>query len=75
MDEVRTSRFLGDALPVAHGVVPTLPLTEETRGMINAAAIGRMHSGAVLVDIGRGGGVNESALVQTLQQGRPGCPA
>jgi len=43
--------------------------------MINAAAIGRMHSGAVLVDIGRGGVVDESALVQAPQQGRPGCPA
>jgi len=32
VDEVRTSRFLGDLLPVAHGVVLTLPLTEEPAG-------------------------------------------
>lgn len=70
VDEIRTSRFLGDLLPVAHGVVLTLPLTDETRAMIDAQAIGRMHSGAVLVDIGRGGVVDEPALVQALQQGR-----
>ncbi len=70
VDEIRTARFLGDLLPVAHGVVLTLPLTDETRGMIDAAAIGRMHSGAVLVDIGRGGVVDEEALARALQQGR-----
>lgn len=70
VDEIRTARFLGDLLPVAHGVVLTLPLTDETRGMIDAAAIGRMHSGAVLVDIGRGGVVDEPALVQALETGQ-----
>lgn len=70
VDEVRTSRFLGDLLPVAHGIVLSLPLTAETRGMIDAAAISRMHSGAVLVDVGRGGVIDEAALVQALQQGR-----
>ncbi|MGI8416009.1 MAG: NAD(P)-dependent oxidoreductase [Nakamurella sp.] len=40
VDEVRTSRFLGDLLPVSHGVVLTLPLTDEAGGMIDAAAMG-----------------------------------
>ena len=70
VDEVRPSRFLADLLPIAHSVVVTLPLTEQTRGMIDAAAIERMHSGAVLVNIGRGGVVHEAALVEALEQGR-----
>ncbi|XAS74968.1 D-2-hydroxyacid dehydrogenase [Dermatophilaceae bacterium Sec6.4] len=70
VDLARTSRFLGDLLPVSHGVVLTLPLTDETRGMIDAKAIARMHSGAVLVNIGRGGVIDEAALVQALQQGK-----
>ncbi|MDQ2826854.1 MAG: D-2-hydroxyacid dehydrogenase [Actinomycetota bacterium] len=70
VDEARPPRFLADLLPVAHGVVLTLPLTEETRGMIDARAIARMRTGAVLVDVGRGGVVDEAALVQALQQGR-----
>ena len=69
VDEARPSRFLGDLLPVAHAVVLTLPLTEETKGMIDAGAIARMRVGAVLVDVGRGGVVDESALVDALSQG------
>ncbi|MGI8416016.1 MAG: D-2-hydroxyacid dehydrogenase [Nakamurella sp.] len=70
VDEIRTPRFLGDLLPVAHGVVVAVPLTDRTRGMIDATAIDRMHSGAVLVAIGRSGVVDEAALVQALRQGR-----
>lgn len=70
VDEIRTARFLGDLLPVAYGIVLTLPLTDETRGMIDAAAFGRMHSGAVLVDVGRGGVVDEAALVHALEAGQ-----
>lgn len=70
VDEIRTARFLGDLLPVAHGVVVTLPLTDETHGMIDAAAVARMHSGAVLVDIGSGGVVDEGALVHALEAGQ-----
>lgn len=70
VEEVRPSRFLADLLPVAHAVVVTLPLTEQTRGLIDAAAISRMHTGAVLVNVGRGGVVDEQALIQALQDGR-----
>jgi len=70
VDEVRPSRFLGDLLPVAHAVVLTLPLTEETRGLIDTHAISRMRTGAIMVNVGRGGVVDEDALVQALEQGR-----
>ncbi len=70
VDEARPARFLGDLLPVAQGVVLALSLTDQTRGMINAVAISRMRTGAVLVNVGSGGVVDESALVQALTQGR-----
>ncbi len=70
VDEVRPARFLADLLQVAHGVVLALPGTEETRGLIDAAAIGRMHSGAVLVNVGSGGVLDERALIRALEQGR-----
>lgn len=77
VDEVRTSRFLPDLLPVARGVVLTLPLTDETRGMIDAAAISRMHTGAVLVDVGPGRrrrrtGAGPGAGAGPAGRGRPG---
>ena len=70
VDEVRPTRFLADLLQVAHGVVLTLPLTEQTKGLFDAAAFGQMHSGAVLVNVGRGGVVDEAALIEALSQGR-----
>lgn len=70
VDEVRPSRFLADLLPVAHAVVVTLPLTDQTAGLIDAAAISRMRTDAVLVNVGRGGVIDEPALVQGLERGQ-----
>ncbi|MDQ6798740.1 MAG: D-2-hydroxyacid dehydrogenase [Actinomycetota bacterium] len=75
VDEVRTARFLGDLLPVAHGVVVTLPLTDETRGVIDAHAISRMRTGAIMVNVGRGAVIDEEALVKALEDGRLGGAA
>lgn len=43
------------------------PLTDETRGMIGARELGRMPSKSVIVNMARGGIVDEDALVQALQ--------
>lgn len=69
VDEIRTSRFLGDLLPVAHAVVLALPLTEKTRGMIDAERIARMRLDAVVLDAGSAGVIDESALQDALAEG------
>jgi (S)-sulfolactate dehydrogenase len=46
------------------------PLTQETRHMINAAAIARMKPTAVLINAARGGVVDEEALANALRAGR-----
>jgi D-3-phosphoglycerate dehydrogenase len=43
------------------------PLTDETRGMIGARELGRMPSKSVIVNMARGGIVDEDALVAALQ--------
>ena len=48
------------------------PLTEQTRGLLNATAISRMKSGALLVNCARGGVVDEAAVLQALEAGRLG---
>jgi (S)-sulfolactate dehydrogenase len=47
-----------------------VPLTDETRRMIDAAAIGRMKSTAVLINAARGGVVDEDALSAALRDKR-----
>jgi D-3-phosphoglycerate dehydrogenase len=46
------------------------PRTPETVGMIDARAIGRMKTGALLVTTARGGIVDEAALFEALKSGR-----
>lgn len=43
------------------------PLTEQTRGLLDAAAITRMKPGALLVNCARGGVLDEDAALQALE--------
>jgi D-3-phosphoglycerate dehydrogenase / 2-oxoglutarate reductase len=46
-----------------------LPLSDETRGTIDAAAIGRMRPGSRLINAARGELVDEDALLEALRSG------
>jgi len=48
------------------------PLSEETRGIINARALARMKSTAILINTARGALVDEYALAQALRTSRLG---
>ena len=47
-----------------------VPLTADTANIIDAAAIARMPAGAMLVNVSRGGLVDEEALAKALHEGR-----
>jgi phosphoglycerate dehydrogenase-like enzyme len=57
-------------LPEADIVVAIVPLTAETHGLIGAAELALMKTGALLVNAARGPVVNTEALVEALQQER-----
>jgi phosphoglycerate dehydrogenase-like enzyme len=57
-------------LPASDFLVVTVPLTEVTRGMLGARELARLPPGAVLVNVARGGVVDEAALVDALRAGR-----
>lgn len=51
-------------------VAATLPLTEQTRGLMGPREFGLMKDGAIFVNGGRGATVQEDALLQALDSGR-----
>jgi len=46
------------------------PLTDETKGMINAQFISKMKDGVIIVNTGRGKCINESDLAEALKSGK-----
>jgi phosphoglycerate dehydrogenase-like enzyme len=60
---------LEDVLSLADVVSVHTPLTAETRGMIDAAAIARMKPDAILVCTSRGGIIDEAAVVEAVGGG------
>lgn len=69
-DEVVATSDLARVLPRADYVALTCPLTPDTRGLIDAAALAAMKPSAVLVNVARGGCVVEPDLVAALAAGR-----
>ncbi len=61
---------LDDLLGQADILSIHLPLTEDTRGMIGAREFDLMKPGAVLINVARGGIVDEAALVRALQDNK-----
>jgi (S)-sulfolactate dehydrogenase len=57
-------------LAEADAVSLHVPLTPETRGLMNAGRIATMKRGAVLINTARGGIVDEAALAQAVREGR-----
>ena len=51
-------------------LVLTLPLTRETAGLIGPAELRQMKEDAFLINVARGGLVDEDALVEAVQSGR-----
>jgi D-3-phosphoglycerate dehydrogenase len=61
---------LDDLLAKADVLSIHLPLTDRTRGMVNARALRLLKPGAILINTARGAIVDQVALVQALQEGR-----
>ncbi|MGE8064593.1 D-2-hydroxyacid dehydrogenase [Pseudomonas sp. NPDC089569] len=62
-------------LQVSDVLMITCPLTEETRDLVGAAELAQMKRDAILINTGRGGIVNEGALIEVMLAGRIGGAA
>lgn len=65
--EIERVESLEEVLERADVLSLHTPLTEETRGMIDAAALKRMKSDAILINTARGPIVDTSALIEALR--------
>ncbi|WP_327326253.1 2-hydroxyacid dehydrogenase [Streptomyces sp. NBC_01210] len=68
--EVRALTELPTLLPEADVVILSTPLTEQTRGLVNAGFLARMKDGSLLVNVARGPVVDTKALLAEVESGR-----
>ncbi len=66
---------LAELLSRSNVVSLHLPLTGQTRGMVDAAFLASMQPGALFINVARGGLVNEDALADALETGHLGGAA
>ena len=72
VDRVVAPEALDEVLRVADVLAITVPLTRETQRLIGAREIALLPRGAFLVNVGRGGIVDEAALAAAIQSGHLG---
>jgi phosphoglycerate dehydrogenase-like enzyme len=72
VDQVITLKDIHNELPQADVVVLACALNDETRNMCDEAFFRAMKPGAALINIGRGGLVDEDALKAGLDRDQPG---
>jgi len=70
--EMLTFDTIDSALPSTDWIILMCPLTETTRGLINARRLNLLPPGAGLVNVSRGEVVVERDLIEALQNGRLG---
>jgi len=70
VDELHPPARLRELLPRADWLAIACPLSDETRGAIDAAGLALLPRGAHVLNVARGGIVDEPALVAALRDGR-----
>ena len=69
VDEVQPPAAFTRLLPRCDWLVIACPLTPETRGLVDAAAIAALPKGARIINVARGEIVDEAALIEALKSG------
>jgi D-3-phosphoglycerate dehydrogenase len=73
--EVARMCELDEVLSNAEYLSLHLPLTDETRGMINSELLAKTKPGVIIVNTGRGPCVDEASMAKALEEGHVGCYA
>jgi phosphoglycerate dehydrogenase-like enzyme len=70
VDEMHTPDKLAEVAAKADWLILACPLTEDTRGLVDAAMLARLPQTARVINVGRGEVVDEPALIDALQAKR-----
>jgi phosphoglycerate dehydrogenase-like enzyme len=70
VDEVHGPQRLPELAGRADAMVVSLPLTEQTAGLMGRATIDRLPASCIFVNVGRGQVVDEPALIDALRERR-----
>ena len=70
VDEVHGPQRLPELAGRADAMVVSLPLTEQTAGLVDRATIERLPASCIVVNVGRGQVVDEPALIDALGERR-----
>lgn len=68
--DISSTTELDAALPQVDIVVAALPDTPATRNLMNSERLSRLRESAVIVNVGRSGVIDETALIDALQASR-----
>lgn len=69
VEEMFGPQHLLDLLPRVDFLVLTVPLTEETRGMIGEPELRALKPTSIIVNVGRGRTIEQEALIPALREG------
>ena len=69
-DRIRTAMDWETVLPETDVLIISLPGTKEAYHMVGERQLGLLPDGAVLINVGRGSVVDQSALIHELESGR-----
>jgi len=72
VDRIRSYEELADTIGELDFLVSVAPLNERSRRMIDAPLLARAKPDLLFVNVGRGGTVDEAALITALDEGRLG---
>ena len=67
---VELKETVDEAIAEADFITLHMPLTKETKGMINAERMGKLKPGVRIINCARGGLVEETALAEALKNGQ-----
>jgi phosphoglycerate dehydrogenase-like enzyme len=73
LDEIHPPARFAELLPRCQWLVLACPHTNETHHLLNAETLARLPRGAGLVNVARGGVVDEQAVIAALKSGQLGC--